>query len=335
MQFGTMEFRKTKFGIALAGALMVGGPVMAVEKVLSEVASGLVPSPVEYTLIAPDGFRKMEGLPLVLSLHGGGGNRERLLDQADLWEQLWTGGDIPPAIVVMPSVTARGFYMNFRDGSERWEDFIVGPLLDHLRATYPASAEPSRTFLTGFSMGGMGSLRMAFRHPDRFGAVAALEPGIEPILAFDDMQPKHRFWRSDDLMEQAYGSPIDKDYWAANNPASMAVARADEIRGSDLQIYLEAGDEDQFWLYEGAEFLHQTLWNLRIRHEYHLVRGADHVGPSTSERNEEAIRFLFRTLDPWPETPRMKNVDRMLDPLKARIDGRDHYNERGQSKVPE
>jgi S-formylglutathione hydrolase len=327
LKIGRRKYRKVKFGIALAGALMVGGPVMAVEKVLSEVESELVPGPVEYALIAPDGFRKMAGLPLVLSLHGGGGNRERLLDQAALWEQLWAENDIPPAIVVMPSVTARGFYMNFRDGSERWEDFIVGPFLDHLREQYPVSAESSHTFLTGFSMGGMGSLRMAFRHPNRFGAVASLEPGIEPILSFDEMQPKHRFWRGDDLMEQAYGSPIDEDYWAANNPASMAVARADEIRSSGLKIYVEAGDEDQFWLYEGAEFLHQTLWDLRIRHEYHLVLGADHVGPSTSDRNEEAIRFLFRTLDPWPETTRMKNVDRMLDPLKARIDGRDHYNE--------
>ena len=107
----------------------------------------------------------------------------------------------------------------------------------------------------------------------------------------------------------------------------MAVADADAIRASGLQIYLEAGDEDQFWLYEGAEFLHQTLWNLRIRHEYHLVRGADHVGPSLVERNEEAIRFLFRSFNPWKETPRMKAVDRMLDPLKSRAGGIDHYNE--------
>ena len=287
----------------------------------------MVPGPVEYALIAPKGFRDMKDLPLVLSLHGGGGNRDRLLDQASIWQRLWQSGRIPPALVVMPSVTARGFYMNFRDGSELWEDFIVGPFLEHLRTTYPASSDPKRTFLTGASMGGMGSLRMAFRHPDRFGAVAALEPGIEPILRFEDMAPKHRFWRSDKLMEQAFGSPVDEDYWALNNPASMAEANAQKLRESGLQIYLEAGDEDQFWLYEGAEFLHQTLWRLRIRHEYHLVRGADHVGPSLAERNEEAIRFLFRSYDPWPQTPRMKAVDRMLDPLKARVQGTDHYNE--------
>lgn len=299
---------------------------MAIETIRSSVSSDLVPD-VEYALIAPDGFREMKDLPLVLNLHGGGGNRERLLDQAPMWQQLWESGAIPPAIVVMPSVTERGFYMNFHDGSERWEDFLTGPFLEYLRNTYPATGDAKRTFLTGASMGGMGSLRMAFRHPDLFGAVAALEPGIEPILRFEDMEPKHRFWRSDALLQQAYGNPVDTEFWANNNPASMAVKSADRIRDSGLQIYLEAGDMDQFWLHEGAEFLHQVLWNQRIRHEYHLVRGGDHVGPSMGERMDEAVRFLFRYHSPWQETPRMKMIDRMLDPLKARIDGRDHFNE--------
>ena len=107
----------------------------------------------------------------------------------------------------------------------------------------------------------------------------------------------------------------------------MAIKHRDEIVQSGLQIYVEAGDEDQFWLYEGAEFLHQTLWNQRIKHEYHLVRGADHVGPSLGPRTEEAVKFLFRSYIPFGTSPRMETVDRMLDPLKARITGKDHYNE--------
>lgn len=300
----------------------------AAETVLAELESSIVPSPVEYAVVAPSGFRQMRNLPVVVNLHGGGGNREALVRQAPAWQRWWETGAIPPAIVVMPSVTARGFYMNFRDGSELWEDFVIQELLAHMRRTYPATQDPKRTFLTGVSMGGMGALRMAFRYPDRFGAVAALEPGIEPLLEFSEMQPKHRFWRSDELLQKAYGKPIDEAYWADNNPASMAVRSADNIRDSGLQIYIEAGDEDQFWLYEGAEFLHRTLWDERIRHEYHLVRGADHVGPSMVERLDEAVRFLFRYANPWPTIPRMQAVDRMLDPLKARIEGVDHYNER-------
>ncbi len=302
-------------------------PAWGYEKLLSEVASEIVPSPVEYAVIAPDGYRDMRNLPLVLNLHGGGGSRARLLQQAELWQRLWQSDAIPPAVVVMPSVTPRGFYMNFKDGSERWEDFLVHEFIEHLHDTLPVSKNPKRTFLTGVSMGGMGSLRIAFRYPERFGAVAALEPGIEPVLRYADVLPKHRFWRDDAVMEQAFGKPVDEAYWAANNPATMATQNADKLRASGLQIYLEAGDEDQFWLYEGAEFLHRTLWDLRIKHEYHLVRGADHVGPSMGERMDEAIRFLFRSYNPWPVTRRMRAVDRFLAPMKRRAGGSDHYNE--------
>ena len=132
--------------------------------------------------------------------------------------------------------------------------------------------------LTGASMGGMGSLRLAFKHPDLFGAVAALEPGIAPIDDWNDMRMKHRFWRGDQLMESIYGKPVDREYWNANNPATIAQRNADKLRDSGLKIFLEAGDADLFWLYEGAEFLHQTLWNQKIRHEYRLYYDAEHVG---------------------------------------------------------
>jgi S-formylglutathione hydrolase len=336
---GLRAVRHGKSGLAsvvlLPLLLLVTQTVWAYEKIFGQIDSDWVPGPVEYALIAPDGFADMRELPLVLNLHGGGGDRTRLLAQANLWQRLWSSDTIPPAVVVMPSVTPRGFYMNFKDGSERWEDFLTGPFLEHLHKTYPVTSNPKRVFVTGVSMGGMGALRMAFRYPAKFGAVAALEPGIEPILAFADMQAKHRFWRNDDLLHAAFGKPVDEAYWAANNPATMAVNFADNIRTSGLQIYVEAGDEDQFWLYEGAEFLHRILWDQRIKHEYHLVRGADHVGPSMGERLEEAVLFLFRYHKPWGVTlrterrteRRLKLINKMLDPLKARIDGTDHYSE--------
>jgi poly(3-hydroxybutyrate) depolymerase len=64
--------------------LLVADFAVAIETIKASVVSDLVPSPVEYALIAPDGFRTMKDLPLVLNLHGGGGNRDRLLSQAKI-----------------------------------------------------------------------------------------------------------------------------------------------------------------------------------------------------------------------------------------------------------
>ena len=66
------------------------------------------------------------------------------------------------------------------------------------------------TFITGFSMGGMGSLRMAVKYPEVFQAVASQEPAIEPVLAYDDIKLRDKFYRPDTLIKQIYGDPIDK-----------------------------------------------------------------------------------------------------------------------------
>ncbi len=93
-----------------------------------------------------------------------------------------------------------------------------------------------------------------------------------------------------------WGEPVDEARWQADNPASIARANADAIRASGIEIYLEVGDEDELNLHDGAEFLHRALWDLDIRHEYHLVRWAGHVGPTFAERIAEAHRFLSHAL---------------------------------------
>jgi len=311
----------------LSLVLAIGAAVpLSAELVDATLESQIVPSPVEYYALLPPGFDgEGEALPLVLNLHGGGGDREGLKRQQRLIESLWADGTLPPMVVVMPSVTTRGFYMDFRDGSEKWETFIIEEFLPHLRQRFGLRTDRRGTMVTGISMGGMGSARMAFKYPDVFGAVASMEPGIEPILEWSEMRLKHRFWRADALLEKAYGQPVDADYWAANNPATIVTRTADKIRDSGLRIFLDAGDQDLFWLYEGTEFLHQVLWNERIRHEYRLYNGADHVGASLGPRTIEAFRFLARTLvDPQPD-PVVENARRRIDPLKRRLREADHY----------
>ncbi len=293
-----------------------------------ELASDLVPGPVLYYALLPPGYDP-EGpeLPLVLNLHGGGGSREVLARQQPLLVELWRGGEIAPMVIVTPSVTARAFYMDQRSGKERWESFLLGPFLEHLRQTFRVRRDRPGTLVTGISLGGMGALRLAFKHPERFAAVAGMEPGIEPILAWREMRPKHRFWRSDQLMAAAYGNPIDEAYWAANNPATIAQVNAERIRTSGLRIFIEAGDQDMFWLYEGTEFLHQLLWRHQIRHEYRLYHGADHVGATLGPRTREAYRFLSRAVGfpPPAADAELARSRQRIDPLKRGLTEADHY----------
>jgi len=307
------SFRTIVFVVAVTGAPLIANASQLVE---GKVETRLVPSPVEYNALLPDGYDTIkEPLPLLLFLHGGGGDRGFLMRLRPTIDDLWKAGVLPKMVIVTPSAS-RSFYMDYKDGSQKWESFIIGPFLEHLRQTYKVTRVRKGTLLFGISMGGLGALRMGFKYPDKFEALAALEPGIDPALKWKDVKPRNRFYRSEELFQTLFGRPFDEAYWEANNPPSICAANADKVRASGLEIYLDVGDQDAFNINEGTEFMHRILWESKIPHEYHLVRGADHVGRTIRPRTEEALRFLARVLNPPPVDPEAETLRRQLEPMK-------------------
>ena len=296
--------------------LLLAAPLLAGDLVDGEMETRLVPGPLKYSVLLPEGYASESGpFPLMLNLHGGGGTRDSLGRMRKSFEDLWANGVLPKMVIVTPSAE-RSFYMDYKDGSQKWETLLTGPVLDHLRAKFKVRKDAQGTLLLGISMGGMGVLRFGLKYPQIFGALAALEPGIEPALHWKDVLPRHRFWRSDALLATIYGKPFDGAFWEANNPPSLALANREKILSAGLKIYLDCGDQDAFGLDEATEFMHQTLWKAKIAHEYHLVNGADHVGRSIGPRVREALEFLGKTLTPQPPDVEAERLRRALAPMK-------------------
>ncbi len=283
-----------------------------------QIPTKLVPGPVDIAIYTPPGYdpKRAQAYPLIVQLHGGGGSSQNMTQMADFLEQAIKQGLVPPSVSVMPSAQ-RSFYMDYKDGSEKWETFVLTDFLSYIRANYDVPKGREGTLITGISMGGMGSLRIAFKHPDVFQAVASMEPGIEPVLEYKDIQLRDRFWRDQALFEKIYGKPVDEAYWALNNPAT--IAKKDPERLVGLGIFLDAGDQDMFFLQHGTEFVHRILFDAGISHEYHLVRGADHVGPSVVPRFLDAMTFFGRVLNPpknWTEAPTVVAARAQVDNFK-------------------
>ena len=272
---------------------------------ISKMPVDFAPEGVPYAAILPPGYEQLGPMPLCLVLHGGGGSHQNLADSKSIYDQLWTSGALPPMVLASAGVSPLGFYLDHPDSKVRWERFIAQDFIAHLRRTYKLRGDRDSTIISGTSMGGHGSLRIAFRNPDRFAAVAALEPALDPALKVNDVTARNRFfYRSvldtggDNSAERLVGSDRDAALFEANNPANVAIANADAIRASGLAIYIEAGDEDLFNFQDGTEFLHRVLWDLDISHEYHLVRGADHIGPSLRPRMLETYSWVGSVLAP-------------------------------------
>jgi len=294
---------KTLLGAVAALFLTVGLAHAQSRLETIELTSKLVPSPVRVAVLLPDGYQASQKLPLLLMLHGGGGDERFLTQMRPVVDAAWAAGELPPAVTVTPNVQ-RSLYMDYKDGSQRWETFIVTEMVPELRRRYGLAAERSKTVVTGISMGGLGSLRLGFDHPEMFGGLAAMEAGIEPALSFDDVKMRNRFQRNDQFFASIFGNPVDRELWKRSNPANMVLDNRGKILANRLAIYIEAGDIDMFNLHEGVEYLHRVMWDHGIPHEYRLVRGADHLGKTIQPRMRDALRFLDREVlrPPPPDT---------------------------------
>ena len=149
-----------------AAALAQGSKIIRRSLPTGLVAAGSV----DYAVLLPEGYSPDgERLPLVLMLHGAGGDREQLARFAPQIREMWAADELPRLVVATPSVATGSIYMDSYDGRDRWETFVMNEFLPHLREEYRVSGDRKATMVTGISMGGFGSLRLGFKYPDIFG----------------------------------------------------------------------------------------------------------------------------------------------------------------------
>lgn len=102
--------------------------------------------------------------PLIVYLHGGS-LRGANVDTVRTWGVPRVAERDPafPFIVVAPQA----------DAGTLWTDTdVLIAILDRVIASH--AVDPSRVYLTGYSMGGNGAWYLAYMHPERFAAIAPM-----------------------------------------------------------------------------------------------------------------------------------------------------------------
>ncbi len=257
-----------------------------------ELETELVPGPVEYAILTPAPVQHSDQ-PILIWLHGGGGSRRFLESCRSQFNRCWAAGTLPPMTVATPSA-GWSYYLDRHDGAERWETFVLDEFIPHIQALTGCHGAP--VYVGGISVGALGALRMAFKHPKRFAGVIAVEPAVEAALSWDRVPSRDKSFMSPSLRGRLFGEPLDHQFWKANHPTALAIDNSAAIAASDLSIYLEAGDDDRMHVQYGAEMLHRCLFDIGMPHEFRLTRGANHVGPSVGPRVIEALEYIGRTI---------------------------------------
>jgi S-formylglutathione hydrolase FrmB len=222
--------------------------------------------------------------PVIYFLHGGGFGSYPYIH--NILDDLIGSGTIAPVIFVQPDGTGGPYYGGFYTNSVlngNFEDYGAYDVVDFIDTHYRSI--PSREFrsLMGHSWGAYSSLKLALKHPDIFGAVAAhsgtpdLNVGVElwrpRVLAENGGSPPYNYnpnagvfsismfgWsgafspnlnnppRFVDFPLDSNGNIIDSvmTRWQQHNPTLLASQLSSN---TDLTIYFDCGTYDEFDCY--------------------------------------------------------------------------------------
>ena len=178
----------------------------ASQLVEAKLETKLVPSPVQYNVLLPDGYEaERDALPLLLFLHGGGGDRSFLARMRPTIDEMWKSGALPKMVVVTPSAS-RSFTWTTRtarrNGSRSsLENFsnTSGRLTKSLASAKARCCLESRW--VGLARCGSGSsTRTRKPYSGNPEGVASLSPGLpySATLGVGGASRPSRLWRNPD-----------------------------------------------------------------------------------------------------------------------------------------
>jgi predicted peptidase len=161
-----------------------------------------------YRILYPDNYDKSKKYPLILLLHGGGergkDNEKQLTHGAKLFLKEENRKNFP-AIIVVPQCpedsywgstkidrTTQPFTIDFDYSAEpNWPLVAANELVKKLSAE--ESVDKSRMYITGLSMGAMGTFEAVYRYPGLYAAALPICGGAD-TKKYDKRIGKIPFW---------------------------------------------------------------------------------------------------------------------------------------------
>jgi S-formylglutathione hydrolase FrmB len=236
----------------------------------NNLPSKILSRQVPYCIVLPPSFdaNKTRQFPILYFLHGLGDNEQFFIHSGawNLTEDMWEKGALKEFLIATPEAGA-SFYIDSRDGKNRYEDFLLQEFFPYIEKRYRAAPGRGHRAIAGISMGGYGALHLAFRHPQLFASAGAHSAAlIDKLPAFLGSSPDSPRAR---VLGAVFGSPPDPVFWDRNSP--LALARTANLAG--LKIYFDCGDQDDYGFETGAAALDKILSSRQVPHEFHIYPG--------------------------------------------------------------
>ena len=226
-----------------------------------------------------------QALPVIYLLHGYNQNEnDWLAIRPDLPQIAQRLG----IIIVCPGVGNTWYIDSPVAPGQRCESFMIHELVAYIDSHYPTRKDRRGRAITGLSMGGYGSLRLAGRHPNLFGAAGSTSGPID-ILPFPNR------WG----MDKAFGTfEHQSETWKEHN-----IILHPELFTPQTAYIFDCGTKDFF--HEGNAQLHRILLEKKVPHTYISQPGTHNIAYWRSSVLQHLLFFaeFFRvSMDALPST---------------------------------
>jgi S-formylglutathione hydrolase FrmB len=212
-------------GVVLAAVVLVGRATRldrhGAQVVRIVVTSRAVHSRRHVTVVVPPGAAPSAPRPLVVFLHGRGGDDRSSLKESMFAELRRLGRAAP--VIAFPDGGDSSYWHDRASGA--WARYVTDEVIPAVAQRF--AADRRRVAIGGISMGGFGALDIAAHAPGRFCAVGAHSPAI---------------WRTGG--ESAAGAFDDAADFARHDLVGDARRHPGDFSAQPLRI--DAGDRDPF-----------------------------------------------------------------------------------------
>ncbi|MGB5170207.1 MAG: alpha/beta hydrolase family protein [Eudoraea sp.] len=239
--------------------------------------STLLDTEVKYSIYLPEGYEESNRhYPVVYLLNGYTGDETSWIEAGGMQrivDHEIAAGTIQEMVIVMPDGDDR-LYMNRTDGTYPYEDMFITELLPFIQKEYRVRSGKRYTAISGLSMGGAGSLKLALKYDKLFGAVAAYSSAVftEESVTTSDQEAMNGYVSKamPDMVDLKGKKRLNKSY-SEYDVLQLVNSKDTELLKS-VKIYFDCGDDDFLTL--GNAALHKEMIIKQIPHEYRVRDGA-------------------------------------------------------------
>lgn len=230
-----------------------------------------------YRVVLPSGDTSGRKLKAVYLLHGGGGGFRDWTNYSDAAKYAEHG-----LILVMPEGDS-SYYVNAAERpQDRYEDYIAKDLIEDVERKFPSMKQPEGRAIVGVSMGGVGAINLALRHPELFAFAGGISAAVDvPSRPFSIKRLEQ--WRRFRAIFGPWGGQVQK----SNDP--YVLVRSVEVKDAPY-FFLTCGEQEGLL---GANRQFASLLEARqFQYEFHTTPG-DH----NWKQWDEWLPKLFQSLE--------------------------------------